>query len=226
MRIKKTELICGHAAADVRTLMRRWQFPSGGHGLIRATLNVPDGEVKGIVEALQAEGFIERAAKAFPPDPIQFERTVKGAALAMASAARPVHRSLVQTRLHELIVRMEKVNEDPEFLVGVQEAAVFGSYLTSAERLGDLDVSYKTYRKIEDGTAFVEASQRAAQASGRQFSNFMESLFWPERQLQLFLKNRSRVYSLANEEALLQDPTVPRRVIFNDRRPVPDWKSL
>jgi hypothetical protein len=228
MRIQRTERICGYAARDIRALMRAWgEGFSDGDILIRDTLKVSAHEVKGLVKALCAEGYLERAESTFiPGGAVHFQRTVKGAALAMASAASPVRRALAQQRLHELIARMEKANEDPSFLVGVEESVVFGSYLTPAERLGDLDISYTTFRKIDDGGAFIEASRRAATESGRQFRNYVEFLCWPDRQLRLFLQNRSRVYSLAHDEALLKDVTIPRRIIFKDRRPVPDWRDI
>lgn len=152
--------------------------------------------------------------------------TVKGAALANASAARPLHRAVVRQRLHELIERMRRVNEDPAFLVGIDEAVVFGSYLTDAERLGDLDISYKTFRKVEDPRQFTDLSSRAARESGRSFSNIVEKLYWPNEQVRLFLKNRSRVYGLVERERLLEDPTIPRRFIFKDRQPIPGWHDL
>jgi hypothetical protein len=227
MRIKKTDLICGHPAADMRALMRAWgEDASDGEILVKDILKLSTDEANDMVEALRAEGFLERINSECPPEAGHFQRTAKGAALAMASAAPPLRRPFARKKLHELIVRMEKANDDSGFIVGVEEATVFGSYLTSAERLGDIDISYTTFRKIENGETFVKASERAARASGRQFGNYVDFLYWPYQQLRLFLQSRSRAYSLGNDEGLLKDITVPRRVIFKNRRPIPAWRDL
>jgi hypothetical protein len=43
--------------------------------------------------------------------------------------------------------------------------------------------------------------------------------FWPETQAMLYLKQRSRVFSIHANEALLKDPSVPRQPIFAARSP-------
>jgi hypothetical protein len=112
---------------------------------------------------------------------------------------------------------MVELNASGEFLVGVEEAYVSGSYLSAAERLGDLDISVSFYRKDPD--RFVERAERAADESGRRFGSHLETLFWPETQAKLYLKQRSRVFSIHDNEPLLLDPSVPRQAIFAARRP-------
>jgi hypothetical protein len=174
---------------------------------------------KAFWSALLAEGYIQREA-AFGPDTEAYSRTIKGAAVAGASAAPPLKRHVVETRLRELVERMAAANDDDRFYVGVQDADVFGSYLTDAPTLSDLDVHYTTYRKIDDPAEFARVTEDAARASGRRFSRYIDLLFWPEAELRKFLKNRSRVYSLADNSQLLRDVAVPRLAIFRDRRPV------
>jgi len=121
---------------------------------------------------------------------------------------------------------MLEVNANDRFYVGIQDAVVFGSYLSTCERLSDLDVHYTTYRKIEDSSEFVRVTQQAARASGRRFSRYIDELYWPESEVKRFLKNRSRVYSLGDNSELLRDPSVPRLAIFHSRVPVDDWRGL
>ena len=226
MRIDKGDVILDYPAKDMRTLMRQWVRCSNPEGLIQEIMAVsPDAAAK-LFRELVGEGFIAKDEEPYFDRKVVFHLTVKGAALAKASAARPLHRALVRQRLHELIERMRRVNEDPAFLVGIEEAVVFGSYLTDTERLGDLDISYKTFRKIEDPRRFGELSDRSAQESGRRFSTILEWAWWPNEQVRLFLKNRSRVYGLVEQERLLEDPTVARRFIFKDRQPIPGWQDI
>jgi predicted nucleotidyltransferase len=136
---------------------------------------------------------------------------------AQASAAPPLRRRTVEQRLRELVARMVEINAKSEFLVGIEEAYVYGSYLSAAERLGDLDISVSFYRKDPD--RFVERAQRAAEETGRRFGSHLETLFWPETQATLYLKQRSRVFSIHDNEELLKEPSVPRQAIFAARRP-------
>jgi DNA-binding MarR family transcriptional regulator len=218
VQLSRDTVIAGHPAVAIRALLRQWHEHAGA-GLVGEHLGITETAAKEVIDSLIAEGFLE--ARRTRRDGVRFDRTVKGSALAMASAAKPLQRSTVETRLKELIDRMVHVNASDEFLCGVEEAFVFGSYLGANERLGDLDINLKLYRKDTDGERFVDASLRSADASGRHFSNYLERLFWPETKVLLFLKQRSRVYSLHRDDPLLKrDPSIPRRAIFLDRRPV------
>jgi DNA-binding MarR family transcriptional regulator len=218
VQLSRHTVIAGHPAVAIRALLRQWHEDAGA-GLVEEHLGVTESAAKEVLETLVAEGFLK--ARRTRRDGVRFDRTVKGSALAMASAAKPLQRSTVEARLKELIDRMVHVNASDEFLCGVQEAFVFGSYLGNNERLGDLDINLKLYRKDTDGERFVDAALRSANASGRHFSNYLERLFWPETKVLLFLKHRSRVYSLHREDPLLErDPSIPRRAIFRDRQPV------
>lgn len=219
MQLSRHTVIAGHTAVAIRALLRKWHEHAGA-GLVEEHLSITETAAQEVIETLVAEGFLE--ARRTRRDGVRFDRTVKGSALAMASAAKPLQRTTVEGRLKELIDRMVHVNASDEFLCGVQEAFVFGSYLGTNERLGDLDINLKLYRKETDGDRFVDAALRSADASGRHFSNYLERLFWPETKILLFLKQRSRVYSLHREDPLLErNPSILRRAIFLDRRPVP-----
>lgn len=229
MRIEKGQLICGYPAMDLRKLLRKW--PTNKHlDGIQEVMSLPREKAQVLLDALIAEGFVEVNPDRVPIDEedthYKYVPTVKGGALAQASASKPIGRDLARKRLHELIERMSRVNDDPQFVLGVEEAFVFGSYLSGVDKLGDLDVSYTSFRKIEDGRKFAEAVHTSAQAQGHTFRSFMDELTWPWRHVESFLKNRSPVYSLGHNEGLLADPSIPRIVIFSGRKPVPNWREL
>ena len=225
MRIRRDQVLLGIPALELRKLMRRWGSGCGDARFIRTVLQVSESEAGQLLQRLQDSGYVECEAGMKRGNKF-YVMTVKGCALAGASAAQPIRRELAQRRLHELIERMAQANRDDRFLVGVQEAAVFGSYLTSQSHLGDLDVHYTTYRKIGDAEEFMRVSRRLARASGRRFDRFIDELYWPETELGRFLKNRSRVYSLADNSQLLEDSAVARLTIFADRRPVKGWNKV
>jgi hypothetical protein len=216
----------GLSAVRVRHLMRRWGWGSGGVQFISDVLELSHEQARELLEALAKEGYVERNGRGPVSPGWEYGLTVRGTALAQASAATPLRRQTVRRRLHELVERMVEVNSDDRFFIGVQDAAVFGSYLSNDERLGDLDVHYTTYRKIEDSEEFMRVTKTAARASGRAFSSYIDELYWPESEVRRFLKNRSRVYSLGDNSQLLRNPSVPRRSIFQSRAPVQDWRKL
>ncbi len=215
----------GFPSVRVRQLLRRWGRGYGGTELVKQLMEISEAAAGELVAALIREGYVQKSELQMSAG-WEYVLTVKGTALAQASAARPLHRETVRLRLHELIDRMIQVNSDERFFLGIQDAAVFGSYLTDVDRLGDLDIHFRTYRKIDDTETFTRTTTDAARASGLRFSSFMDELYWPEAEVRKFLKNRSRVYSLGDNSQLLADEAVPRLVIFRDRTPVPGWRDL
>lgn len=115
---------------------------------------------------------------------------------------------------------MVHVNESDEFLGGIEEAFVFGSYLTDKSRLGDVDVGFKRSRKEPDDRKYDALAMAQIDPSERHFGNIVERYSWPVTNVHLFLKNRSRTSSLAEQEPLLEDAAVPRNAVFLNRRPV------
>ena len=96
--------------------------------------------------------------------------------------------------------------------------------LTEKARVSDIDVSVRLDRKYQ-GDAFAKAldhRRRLAQRSGRSFKNSLDMICWPEREVWLHLKNRSRSISLIgwNEKWL---GTQPHKVIYE--RQIPDDHS-
>jgi DNA-binding MarR family transcriptional regulator len=226
VQIRRDQILLGVPAMELRRLMRTWNWCEAGVPLIRKELGLTKAPASELLERLVAEGYVEEERQIRAAGEDRYVLTVKGCALASASAAAPIRRELAQRRLHELIERMVFANADERFHLGVQEAAVFGSYLTDAPTVGDVDVHYVTYRKIQDGAEYMREATRAARASGRRFSSYLDFVSWPEAELYRFLKNRSRVYGLADNSQLLADPNVQRVTILYNRAPVSNWRSL
>lgn len=215
MRIDADTVVAGVPALQLRELFRRWS-PETPEATIAALLGLPLEHAGKVLRALVAEGFVAKKARGSSTR----ELTIKGAALAQASAAPPLHRATVEAKLRELIARMVHVTTSDGFLFGVEEAFVYGSYLRDTERLGDLDISVTLFCKERDSTRYHEAARRIEQASGRRFNTVLDQICWPQVHVLRYLKQRSRVFSLHQDEPLLADPSVPRRPIFRHRAPV------
>ncbi len=214
-RIDQRQVVAGAPALAVRALlrdMRRWSTRGGyfqdlNPRPLRVVLEAtpPDDGTVGtrshlnaVIERLAAEGLIE------PVELDSYDRpwrtTIKGNALCNASAAKPITRATAVKALQALIARTKDINADSAYAFRVQQLMVFGSYLDpSVERLGDIDVAYVLVPRTTDAEKQSQLSQKRideAIASGRRFSSFFEQVVWPQQEVLLVLRSRSRVISL------------------------------
>lgn len=97
--------------------------------------------------------------------------------------------------LSKFMDRVRQVNSNPSFLVMVKKVVVFGSYLTDAPRINDIDIAVELARKEnhpmvlnKDRAQIAIDLSTAAEEKGRHFSSFIDRLEWPEHEVRLFLK--------------------------------------
>jgi predicted nucleotidyltransferase len=196
MQIDSNTEIAGVPILEVRRFLRETR-PSccWSERWLTGILHLSDRRCKAVVAQLLGAGYIERSQTSEDG----WQNTVKGNALASASAAKPLHRQSAQKKLDEFLDRVRLVNSlNCEFLCWVEEVVLFGSMLTRKMRLSDIDVSVRLERKLQ-GEAYTKAAALRTQLAiekGRSFKSFIEELDWPEREVSLFLKNRSRAISM------------------------------
>lgn len=209
MLIRKGQLIAGLPAFQARALMRRM----GDDGLspreIAATLKLVESDARVVIERLEQTGHIERDNS--PDDSIDDEiwlATSKGRRLSLATGARPLKRATAERVLRGLLDRVAVMNESDRYAFVVTEVYVFGSYLTDAERLGDVDVAIALaarYTNEQRQNECERESIRRARENGRLFRTQMDELRWPAKEALLFLKSRSRALSLhCSSDGVLQ----------------------
>jgi hypothetical protein len=155
-----------------------------------------DAQVAGeLFATLLEEGFVRSAERGAD----EFVATIRGNALANATARKPVKRAVAARNLNALIERAIEVNANPDFLHWVDRIVVFGSFLDESKSVvGDVDVAMALTRREEDGDRYIElARARAGQAelAGRTFSSLLDRLGWAEIEVRRFLKGRSNVLS-------------------------------
>ena len=127
MRLDARDVVAGVPALKVRALLRRWGYSGGNVHFIAEVLGVPLKEAQNILTKMVADGLLAEDAGRRPVgEGSWFVCTTKGAAFAQATAAKPLRRSTVEQKLAELVERMTRVNASPDFLVGVEEAYVYG----------------------------------------------------------------------------------------------------
>lgn len=158
-------------------------------------------------------GFIETTRG----DKRQWQTTAKGSALCMASAAPPITRARAEQMLQGLLDRVQQIIRDPQYLLRVTRLAVFGSYLSDATLLGDLDVLIELTRRIADADEHMrrshEYSSEAARA-GRRFSDHPDFLVWPETEIKQILRARQRIslHDWSQVDVLLSSGAVIREL--------------
>jgi hypothetical protein len=218
IQIDSRSRIEGVSALALRNLLRRlggdrsftpkW-FEAKGYGRKQSS---------NIVHGLIAMGYIKEA-----PDragTMWYQLTDLGHRFVAGSAAQRIHRSTAEKALAELMQRVAEVNASPDFIKRVGEVVVYGSYLSSKERLGDLDIAISTHWKSLTGSSaeFHNTLQEHFRKSGRQSQGLLD-YYWPELQIRLYLKNRKRSISLHEMDDLIympKDASFQYRVLLGD----------
>jgi len=100
--------------------------------------------------------------------------------------------------LTDFLKHVSEANENPEYVYAVDTVIVSGSYARGEDTLGDLDIFCGLEPRFAstDREAAHERRIEAAYANGRRFSNIVEELYWPEQEVRLCLKARTRGLSL------------------------------
>ena len=122
--------------------------------------------------------------------------------------------------LREFLERVNAVNERRDLAHRVESVIVFFSYLSEVSRLNDLDLSVELVGNGTDDSsqqALHEASFNRARASGRQFRNAVDQIFWPRMEVLSLLKNRSRTISFCEWDSLKDMPKLRYAVLLGDK---------
>jgi len=221
MILSKNQQMFGHSALEIRRLLCAGGDDVWSTQFVTATLGVRVSEADKLLDKLLGEGFIATAERSGGP---WYVATMKGRALSMASA-RPIRRSTAKRLVADFLQRVEEVNGEPKLLLWVDEVQVFGSFLTESEMLGDVDLGVMYTRRTHDSEHFDALRKvrvREAHAAGRNFPLFIDELFWPLREIELRLRNRSGSLSLHNlceERSFIE--ALPHRQIYLRCKSIP-----
>ena len=213
MRVSPDQIIAGQDARSLRALLRHFLDRDFSVRLVGERLELTSGAARKLVERLVEEALLEPSEKG---DGRWYRVAEKGRALAMASFAPPLKRSTAERKIREFLHRVEIVNGDPYFLYAVSRVVLFGSMLGGADRVGDIDLAVELESKIKDleqRRAEERARINGAILSGRRFSNIVEDISWPQREVLLFLKSRSRGLSFHDPDDSVLEKT-PTKLLF------------
>lgn len=214
MRINLDEQIGGLPAGKIRDFLRRSHGDGWGKEFARRALRADAATVDRVVAELESRGFAKRIILGGEQ---VWKNTVRGNGFGQAVAAKPLWRETAEKRLEQFLARVEAVRT-ADFAYKVKRVILFGSYLTSQERINDIDLCVSLAPKEKDG-ARQDAWERRrideAVRAGRSFRDMIDRVCWPQLEVRQFLKARSRSLSLHGSDDEIWKRCA-HRVIYDD----------
>lgn len=203
MRIDEHERIEGiptRVARDLLKAVRLHETPLLTQAIVR------DGpECFAIVDALARAGLLMRTWEQhwnWTGAPL-WAVTVAGMRLGGATVRR-TRRALADEAMRRFVERVTYVNsEDSPFAYRVGRVRLFGSYLTDAPDVGDIDLCVELVPRAQAQAAQdAREQQRIAQAeqAERSFPSFLARQFFPQEEVLLFLRGADRILSFVPRE--------------------------
>jgi len=221
MRIRPDDLVVGFPAKQIRKLLRQ-SVDSLSARHAKKILGINPEQAIQLLKSLERKGYLKRHP-ALPNSEQRWKRTVKGGALANALFSKPVSRQSAERTMRDFLDRVGKVNSNSYFLYRVQKAVVFGSFLSDAPFIGDLDIAVDLCPRENDPrkhSELIRARANEAVIVGRGFSNFVEAFQFAEQEVIMFLKSRSRILQLTRcDDGVLN--IAESRVIFESPEKIP-----
>ncbi len=195
---------CGEFGAPFENLEAYGNLcPLGEEGLNRlleAGLieQVPPQPQEGL-KCLLGAGFVEQAPP-LPESPSRYRITHEGCRLALHKFVPRLARAKANQLVEQFLKRVDEVNTSSYYLMTVGEVHLFGSYITDAADLGDIDLAIKLEAKYS-GTEWVAHNLARADATGRDLDYFAR-LSYGETEVRRFLKSRSPYISMHGVDEL------------------------
>ena len=215
--LKIREVVRSAMTERLRSIEKPWLFEEGSTILGQST-----SIAKAVMRQLIKEEYLV-LNKVKYGDTFQFEvsETEKGRRFGVATANPPITREKADQLLKELIERTISINANDDYACYVERLSVFGSYLSDKTSLGDLDVFFKITRKCEGEEYVQKCHERiyVAFKSGRVFPNYVEQIYWPEREVLLALKTRKKGLSLHDETGDDVFGKTESKVVYEFKRP-------
>jgi hypothetical protein len=202
MKVERGSIIAGRPIREIRDFLR-WLGPAS---LVRAGIVKRLGA--DLTDDLVAEGLIEADDD---PHAASYMATDEGVRLAAANFKRRISRAKADAIMASFLERVKEVNRDRDLISRVAAVHAFGSYITDAPEIGDLDLCVELERKYP-GKEWTERSKRRAELSGRNLS-YPEALFYGDLEVLRLLKGRSPYLSFG-PLSIVEDNGWPFKCVY------------
>jgi predicted nucleotidyltransferase len=219
MRLNRGDRIAGVDGLRLRNYFRRYSENVNCRTLMEE-FSMSKRRAQDVLDALLKLKMISPFEFQHGKKMVRYETTILGNALGMAKAGRSVKRASAGTVLRELLDRVKAINDRQDLAYRVESVVVFGSYLSKAKRVNDLDVAVELKpRSTDDATweRLCNTSHERAEAAGRRFRNVVEQVGWPQLEVLGILKNRSRTISFCEWNSLLRMEDLRYCAVFGDK---------
>ena len=220
VRINSSDTIYGYPILKIRKLLKRVQDLQFSTNSVRRILEINDQDALLLLQELERNTLVEY--KTNLEGKPRWSNTENGNQLALSTAAQPIKRETATQRIKDLLDRIVVANENAEYLFRVNRVVLFGSYLSNRDRINDVDVAIELKPKTNDPQSLIDQTlNKAIEAAdnGRQFSSFMHRLLWPQNEIILFLKSRSRALSLHDMDDDILAQTTTKTIFDIEQEP-------
>lgn len=116
-----------------------------------------------------------------------------------------ISRKTADRIVSEVVERAKEINASPypKFMHFVKKIAVFGSYLTDKEKLGDVDIAvlFERREEFESGDSEKDGLE-CIRIHNKNVYDFFEVLYFPERIVKQTLRNKSKSLSIHEYDEL------------------------
>jgi hypothetical protein len=188
MRVERDAVIAGQPAKRVRDFFRDlMRYPRDSFHL---------SCVKEFFDADIREGLLAADLIALDREN-GFTITPKACRLAGVRFVAPISRAKAKRLVAELLQRVERINADPQMTVRVTRIDAFGSYITKAPDLGDIDLFVTWERKDPPaGLKWTDWNIQIAEQSGRRSLSYVNMLYFGDHAARRHLRGGSPYISL------------------------------
>ena len=198
MRINPSDTIAGVNIVKVRDFLRKsGQSPKWRADFASSAFQLNEKQALDLLAELESKGYIEKDELNYGEQ--YWHNTIHGNALGGASAAKPYKRKTAEKALAEFMERVQKVNSDPYYLYKVTKVILFGSYLSDAPEVSDVDLALEITSKEKNPELLslqLAKRREKAEQSGKRFNSILEWAGVAELEVWSFLKSRSRILSV------------------------------
>jgi predicted nucleotidyltransferase len=213
VRIDSDSSFAGVPIGDVQRAVWALQGRDWTMDELRELLDVDEGTFERVAAKLQADGLIEVVYQ-WPHGDAVWHNTMRGGALANASATDRVPRQQAQRHVDALLDRVRAVNASSRFLYRIRRIRLFGSLLRPDRQfVSDADVAVDLEPKEQDGArhrALMEKQATEAAGAGRQFSGIHDRTWWGLDRVWRFLQGGSKLLHLVPPEDRVLEQTDTR----------------
>jgi len=215
LQIKSTDAVSNIPIIQVRGFfqsMVAWHRDSFDLPCLQDQLSLDEKSAMALTSELVAQGYVEAENGVY-------KFTDKAGELVRASAASKVSRKTAEDALAGLLERVTQYNLDADKIFTIETVVVFGSFLGTNDKLGDLDVAVKWRDRNRKDPDRAKTALAYAEQSGRRFSTFFHQLAWAEIELPQILKARKRTINIQPWDVFLRmaaknPDRIPYKVMF------------